>query len=241
MLDMFNKTTTSMSQEKILICQGVQINSHLSYEATEIKKLQFKLGLGSDGLSRDISVDWVAFILDSRGKLISDSHFVFYNSDLRLKVKYPRCEHDLKYPLEILRSSEWDDQFKLYTESRPTDPEMSVIGPMEYATSPRPDFNDDAEMDINLEKVHSAAYQIIICAYSYHCPFGETSAYLRLYNSNMQRCKTELFHEVNGKYPSSKVLELCRIFKNNNIWKIQASNRGYPDIMMLLEYGFDNL
>lgn len=210
-------------------------------DEAEIKELQFKLGLGAERLSPDglyyMDEDYVAFIVDADGKLLSDSHFVFYNSDLRLRVVDPGWNPDLIQPLTIVHSNEWDNKrYWIDVESRPTDPEMSVIGPMEWARSPvGPDeFLDDAEIDIDLGNINSMAHQIIICVYSYHRPLGDTNAYFRLYNSNQERLKTELYCGIYGDFPSYQVLELCRIFKDKDIWKIKSSNKGYSTMEEIL-------
>ena len=222
----------------------LQISQYFTYDdrEAEIRELQFKLGLGVERLSPEgllMDQDYVAFIVDADGKLLSDSHFVFYNSDLRLRVVDPGWNPDLTQPLTIVHSDEWDNKRNLINvESRPTDPEISVIGQMEWARSPLgpSEFLDDAEIDINLGNINPMAHQIIICVYSYHRPLGETKAYFRLYNSNQERLKTELYCGIYGDFPSYQVLELCRIFKDKDIWKIKSSNKGYSTMEEILNW-----
>ena len=82
----------------------------------------FHVGLGWDvneGVSQfDFDLDVAAFLSGSNKKTLGDDYLVFYNSEKRVKPS------DLK---TIVSSSLWSDNNKLRHESRPVDPELSVI------------------------------------------------------------------------------------------------------------------
>ena len=77
------------------------------------------MGVNEDTSQYEFDVDVAAFMIGSNKKTLGDDYLVFYNSDKRVKP------NDLK---TIVPSSLWSNNEDLRHESRPVDPELSVIG-----------------------------------------------------------------------------------------------------------------
>ena len=104
----------------------------------------FHVGLGWDvneGASQyEFDLDVAAFMIGSNKKTLGDDYLVFYNSDKRVKP------NDLK---TIVPSSLWSNNEDLRHESRPVDPDLSVIGSIDDEDGQTSEDGDDETMDID--------------------------------------------------------------------------------------------
>lgn len=141
----------------------------LKSEEYDIIAPKFKLAFGwileIVELGYFIDADVIATLIDNKGELISDNHIVYYNSELRLKVNYPGRSNELALPIEIIKESDLSSICR--EETRPTDPEMSVIGSIEYCCE-REEFIDNETWDVDLSKIHPNVKQIIFYANIYN-------------------------------------------------------------------------
>ena len=143
---------------------------------------KFHVGLGwdvnEDASQFDFDLDVAAFMVGSNKKILTDDYLVFYNSDNRVKP------NDLS---RIVPASNWSNNDKLRTESRPVDPELSVIGSIDDEDGKTSEDGDDEIMDIDLSKVRSDVQEIIITVSIYDYQkrrqnFGQVErAYVRFY------------------------------------------------------------
>ena len=83
---------------------------------------KFHVGLGwdvnEDASQFDFDLDVAAFMIGTNKKTIADDYLVFYNSEKRVKPE------DLS---TIVSSSLWSNNDNLRKESRPVDPDLSLI------------------------------------------------------------------------------------------------------------------
>ncbi len=128
----------------------------------------FHVGLGwdvnIDTSEEDFDLDVSAFLVGIDGKILSDDYLVFYNSEKRLKVHLSGTnEGELIKPLTIVSSTEWIDNKEMRQQSRPVDPEISVIGSIDDEDGKTSEDGDDETMDIDLSRVRSEINEIVIC------------------------------------------------------------------------------
>ena len=143
---------------------------------------KFHVGLGwdvnEDASQFDFDLDVAAFMVGSNKKILTDDYLVFYNSEKRVKP------NDLS---RIVPASNQSNNDKLRTESRPVDPEFSIIGSIDDEDGKTSEDGDDEIMDIDLSKVRSDVQEIIITVSIYEYQkrrqnFGQVErAYVRLY------------------------------------------------------------
>ena len=119
----------------------------------------FHVGLGWDvredsTSNEDFDLDVSAFMVGSDGKLPTDDYLVFYNSEKRVRPS------NLS---EIVSYTEWASNEDMRHESRPVDPELSVIGSIDDEDGSTSEDGDDETMDINLSRVSAKVNEIIIC------------------------------------------------------------------------------
>lgn len=192
----------------------------------------FYVGLGWDvrednSSTDDFDLDVCAFMLGANDKIISDDYFVFYNSEKRLKVT------NGKTMKQIVSSSFWSDNEKMRHESRPTDPEMSVIGSIDDEDGATSEDGDDETMDIDLNKVRSDIQKIIICVSIYHAEerhqnFGQVErAYVRLYKEGQADGDGEYIYDLTEDFSACTAVEFCSLYRNNGEWKVKALGNGY--------------
>lgn len=185
----------------------------------------FHVGLGWDvneGASQfDFDLDVAAFLVGSNKKTLGDDYLVFYNSEKRVKPG------DLK---NIVPSSLWSDNDKLRKESRPVDPELSVIGSIDDEDGKTSEDGDDETMDINLNKVRPDVQEIIITVSIYEWEkrrqnFGQVErAYVRLYRpGNDADGKEDYKYDLTEDFSACASVEFCRLYRHNGLWKVQAT------------------
>ncbi len=185
----------------------------------------FHVGLGWDvneGASPyDFDLDVAAFMIGSNKKTLGDDYLVFYNSDKRVKP------NDLK---TIVPSSLWSNNDDLRHESRPVDPELSVIGSIDDEDGQTSEDGDDETMDINLNKVRPDIQEIVICVSIYEWQkrkqnFGQVErAYVRLYKpGNDAEGKEDYRYDLTEDFSACASVEFCRLYRYNGAWKVQAT------------------
>jgi tellurium resistance protein TerD len=185
----------------------------------------FHVGLGWDvneGASPyDFDLDVAAFMIGSNKKTPGDDYLVFYNSDKRVKP------NDLK---TIVPSSLWSNNDDLRHESRPVDPELSVIGSIDDEDGQTSEDGDDETMDINLNKVRPDIQEIVICVSIYEWQkrkqnFGQVErAYVRLYKpGNDAEGKEDYRYDLTEDFSACASVEFCRLYRYNGAWKVQAT------------------
>ena len=148
-------------------------------------------------------------------------NIVFYNSDKRVKP------NDLK---TIVPSSLWSNNEDLRHESRPVDPELSVIGSIDDEDGQTSEDGDDETMDIDLNKVHPDVQEIVICVSIYEWQerkqnFGQVDrAYVRLYKpGNDADGKEDYRYDLTEDFSACASVEFCRLYRYNGAWKVQAT------------------
>lgn len=185
----------------------------------------FHVGLGWDvnkGASQyKFDLDVAAFMIGSNKKTLGDDYIVFYNSDKRVKP------NDLK---TIVPSSLWSNNEDLRHESRPVDPELSVIGSIDDEDGQTSEDGDDETMDIDLNKVHPDVQEIVICVSIYEWQerkqnFSQVDrAYVRLYKpGNDADGKEDYRYDLTEDFSACASVEFCRLYRYNGAWKVQAT------------------
>lgn len=189
----------------------------------------FYVGLGWDvneGASQyDFDLDVEAFLIGSNKKIIGDDYLVFYNSQKRVKPENLN---------QIISASFWTDNYTLRKESRPVDPELSVIGSIDDENGLTSENGDDETMDINLDKVRPDVNEIIITVSIYDYEnrkqnFGQVErAYIRLYKpGNDAEGQEDYRYDLTEDFSSCASVEFCRLYRHNGEWKVQATGVGH--------------
>lgn len=190
---------------------------------------KFHVGLGwdvnEDASQFDFDLDVAAFMVGSNKKILTDDYLVFYNSEKRVKP------NDLS---RIVLASNWSNNDKLRTESRPVDPEISVIGSIDDEDGKTSEDGDDEIMDIDLSKVRSDVQEIIITVSIYEYQkrrqnFGQVErAYVRLYKpGNDAEGREDYRYDLTEDFSTCASVEFCRLYRRNGEWKVQALGIGH--------------
>lgn len=190
----------------------------------------FHVGLGWDvredsASDEDFDLDVSAFMLTSKGKTPGEDYLVFYNSEKRVRPS------NLS---KIVSYLEWeDDNGAMRHESRPVDPELSVIGSIDDEDGSTSEDGDDETMDINLSKVREDVSEIIICVSIHKWKerrqnFGQVErAYVRLYKTGQADGEGEFIYDLTEDFSVCASVEFCRLYRRNGEWKIQALGVGH--------------
>ncbi len=193
----------------------------------------FHVGLGWDvneGASQyDFDLDVSAFMLGSGKKLISDDYLVFYNSECRIRPSKPQ---------ELIRcnsvtGSPFNGNKEMRQQSRPANPEISVIGSIDDENGETSEDGDDETMDIDLNKVRSDVVEILICVSIHEWQqrkqnFGQVErAYVRLYKPGQSEGEGEYVYDLTEDFSACASVEFCRLYRHNGGWKIQALGIGH--------------
>ena len=198
----------------------------------------FHVGLGwdvnDDNSGHDFDLDVSAFLVGTNGKILSDDYLVFYNSEKRLKVHISGTNKgELIKPLTIVPSTEWSDNDDMRQQSRPVDPDISVIGSIDDEDGKTSEDGDDETMDIDLSRVRSEINEIVICVSIHKYAerrqnFGQVGrAYVRLYKPGQAEGEGDYIYELNEDFSTSTSDEFCRFYRRNGEWKIQALGIGH--------------
>ena len=198
----------------------------------------FHVGLGWDvredsSSNEDFDLDVSAFMLAANKKIPSDDYLVFYNSENRVRPS------NLS---KIVSYKEWTDGRDYWTddeneairhESRPVDPDLSVIGSIDDEDGSTSEDGDDETMDINLGKVRSDVNEIIICVSIHKYAerrqnFGQVErAYVRLYKPGQADSEGEYIYDLTEDFSTCASVEFCRLYRKDSGWKIQALGIGH--------------
>ena len=205
--------------------------------STEIKLEKFSVGLGwqvrEDASARyDFDLDVSAFMVDSSGKIPTDDYLVFYNSEKRLRVNE---NGDLLKPLRVVSYTEWESNDAMRAESRPVDPEISVIGSLDDEGDEDHQDEGDAEtIDMELSKVRSDIEKIIICVSIYDAKnrrqnFGQVeNAYVRIYSQGHPAMgQEEIIYDLTEDFSTCASIEFVQLYRHKGTWKIKALGVGH--------------
>lgn len=190
---------------------------------------KFHVGLGwdvnEDASQFDFDLDVAAFMIGANKKTINDDYLVFYNSEKRVKP------NDLS---TIVSASLWSNNNDLRKESRPVDPDLSVIGSIDDEDGLTSEDGDDEIMDIDLEKVRADVQEIIITVSIYQYEerkqnFGQVErAYVRLYKpGNEAEGQEDYRYDLSEDFSACASVEFCRLYRRNGEWKVQALGIGH--------------
>lgn len=202
--------------------------------STEIKLEKFSVGLGwqvrEDASAKDdFDLDVSAFMVDASGKIPTDDYLVFYNSEKRLRADE---NGKLMAPIKIVPYTEWRSNDDMRAESRPVDPEISVIGSIDNEEG---DDEGDAEtIDMELSKVRSDIDKIIICVSIYDAKnrrqnFGQVeNAYVRIYSEGHDKLgQEEIIYDLTEDFSTCASVEFVQLYRHNGSWKVKALGVGH--------------
>lgn len=205
--------------------------------STEIKLEKFSVGLGwqvrEDASAKDdFDLDVSAFMVDASGRIPTDDYLVFYNSEKRLRVNE---DGELIKPLKIVPSTDWNSNDDMRAESRPVDPEISVIGSLDDEGDEDHEDEGDAEtIDMELSKVRSDIKKIIICVSIYdakkrHQNFGQVeNAYVRIYSDGYKTLGQEtVIYDLTEDFSTCASVEFVQLYRHNGTWKVKALGVGH--------------
>ncbi|MGL5980138.1 MAG: TerD family protein [Phocaeicola sp.] len=205
---------------------------------TKIEIEKFHIGLGWDvqedkNSPYSFDLDVSAFMLVSNKKIPSDDYLVFYNSECRLKAEKINGNWELIYPLKIISSDYWETNDDMRENSRPVDPQLSVIGSIDDEDGETSEDGDDEIMDIDLSKVRSDIEQIIITVSIHDYEnrkqnFGQVErAYVRIYKPGQVDGEGEYIYDLTEDFSTCAAVEFCRLYRYKGEWKIQALGIGH--------------
>ncbi len=202
--------------------------------STEIKLEKFSVGLGwqvrEDASAKDdFDLDVSAFMVDASGKIPSDDYLVFYNSEKRLRADE---NGRLLSPIKIVPYTDWRSNDDMRAQSRPVDPEISVIGSIDNEEG---DDEGDAEtIDMELGKVRSDIEKIIICVSIYDAKnrrqnFGQVeNAYVRIYSEGKNALgQEEIIYDLTEDFSTCASVEFVQLYRHNGTWKVKALDVGH--------------
>ena len=202
--------------------------------STEIKLEKFSVGLGwqvrEDASAKDdFDLDVSAFMVDASGKIPTDDYLVFYNSEKRLRADE---NGRLISPIKIVPYTDWRSNDDMRAQSRPVDPEISVIGSIDNEEG---DDEGDAEtIDMELSKVRSDIERIIICVSIYDAKnrrqnFGQVeNAYVRIYSEgNNALGQEEIIYDLTEDFSTCASVEFVQLYRHNGTWKVKALGVGH--------------
>lgn len=202
--------------------------------STEIRLEKFSVGLGwqvrEDASAKDdFDLDVSAFMVDASGKIPTDDYLVFYNSEKRLRADE---NGKLIAPIKIVPYTNWRSNDDMRAQSRPVDPEISVIGSIDNEEG---DDEGDAEtIDMELSKVRSDIDKIIICVSIYDAKnrrqnFGQVeNAYVRIYSEGHEAIGQEdIIYDLTEDFSTCASVEFVQLYRHNGSWKVKALGVGH--------------
>lgn len=202
--------------------------------STEIKLEKFSVGLGwqvreNASAKADFDLDVSAFMVDASGKIPTDDYLVFYNSEKRLRADE---NGKLLSPIKIVPYTEWQSNDEMRAQSRPVDPEISVIGSIDNEEGG--DEGDAETIDMALSKVRSDIEKIIICVSIYDAKnrsqnFGQVeNAYVRIYSEGHEEIgQEEIIYDLTEDFSTCASVEFVQLYRYNGTWKIKALGVGH--------------
>lgn len=202
--------------------------------STEIKLEKFSVGLGwqvrEDASAKDdFDLDVSAFMVNASDKIPTDDYLVFYNSEKRLRADE---KGKLLSPIKIVPYTEWRTNDDMRAQSRPVDPDISVIGSIDNEEG---DDEGDAEtIDMELSKVRKDIEKIIICVSIYEAKkrrqnFGQVeNAYVRIYSEGHDAFgQEEIIYDLTEDFSTCASVEFVQLYRHNGSWKVKALGIGH--------------
>ncbi len=202
-------------------------------KAQDISISKLRIGLGwepnEDKSDYPYDLDVSAFLLGTNNKLLSDSHLVFYNSELRVS---PDNLMALE-PISAIKYPSFNEEGKLVDthehwrrKTRPVDPDFSVYGSIDDMEGEVSDGGDDETMNVDLKKLNQRVQQIIITVSIYEFSkrrqnFGQVDdSYISIYNE----VTNELLYkyELNEDFSTCTAVEFVKIYRQGTQWKVEA-------------------
>lgn len=200
-------------------------------DSAQLTLQKFSVGLGwkvNQISDEDFDLDVSAFMVTSSGKIPSDDYLVFYNSEKRLRAN---ADGNLIKPIKIVPYTEWKSNDAMREESRPTDPEISVIGSIDNTEG---GSGDSETLDIDLSKVRQDVERIIICVSIYEANernqnFGQVEdAYIRIYEQGKSKIGEEqIRYDLTEDFSTSKSVEFVQLRRKGNNWEVEAIGIGH--------------
>lgn len=202
--------------------------------STEIRLEKFSVGLGwqvrEDASAKDdFDLDVSAFMVDASGKIPTDDYLVFYNSEKRLKADE---NGKLLSPIKIVPYTEWRNNDDMRAQSRPVDPEISVIGSIDNEEGE--DEGDAETIDMELSKVRPDIEKIVICVSIYEAKkrcqnFGQVeNAYVRIYSEGHDALgQEEIIYDLTEDFSTCASVEFVQLYRHNGAWKVKALGIGH--------------
>lgn len=189
----------------------------------------FHVGLGWDVNDKaspfPFDLDVSAFMIsEATKKCPGDDYWVSYSSEIRVLPDNPT---------EIIPASHWSNDNKMRHESRPVDPEISVIGSLDDEDGATSEDGDDETMDINLNRVRPDISEIVICVsiFDYAARrqnFGQVErAYVRLYKPGQASGDGEIIYDLTEDFSACASVEFCSLYRHQGEWKIKAIGIGH--------------
>lgn len=202
----------------ILIYPPAKKNNMLYYS-------KFRLGIGWNEVL-PLTIDTEVFLLGENKKIISDDYFVFYNSEKKVS------SNDLS---TIVSSSLCSNKESFKIGLRPVDPELSIVGPIDTCVDNAPENEDIDIIDIDLDKVRLEVQEIIFTASVYEYNIDKKFTFGRienLYFRLFKDCDSEVGKEdyryyLTEDYSTCASIELCRIYRFKEKWKIEVLGIGH--------------
>ena len=208
---------------------AIRIDKISTGQRVELSNGKYEARLGWDvneGVSPfDFDLDVQAFMLNKDKKLVSDNHLVFYNSELRVRPN--NLQKVVSYEEWQREGGEWNE--KMRSESRPIDPEQSVIGSLDE------EEGGEEIIDIDLTKVSPLVQEIVICVSIYDNDkrkqnFGQVeNAYVKIRRSNQSLDDVEYQYDLTEDFSACASIEFCRLYRKDSGWKLQALGIGHHD------------
>ena len=200
-------------------------------DSAQLTLQKFSVGLGwkvNQGYDEDFDLDVSAFMVTSSGKIPADDYLVFYNSEKRLRAY---SDGSLVKPVKIVPYTEWSSNDAMREESRPTDPEISVIGSIDNTEG---GTGDSETLDIDLSRVRPDVVRIVICVSIYDAiarrqNFGRVEdAYIRIYEHGKSRMGEEqIRYDLTEDFSTSRCVEFVQLRRNGSNWNVEAVGVGH--------------
>jgi tellurium resistance protein TerD len=197
----------------------------------DIASSKFKVGLGWDpsaDTAFDFDLDVSAFILGVNGKVPSEKHIVYYNSEDRI---LPENMDKGLFELEPYSAAKYPNhELDFRVKTRPVSPNFEVIGSLDDKTGSVSDGADDEDMFIDLTRIDKSTVEIIIVVSIYDAVerrqnFGQVrNSYIRVVNTYSGQVLFK--YELDEDFSAETAVEFGRIYKREGNWRFEALGNG---------------
>ncbi len=202
----------------------------------DINASKFKIGLGWDPSTsdKDFDLDVSAFILGDNSKVLFDGtpqgekYIVYYNSEERMLPIDLENGNFITEPYSSVKYPDREEDYRVKT--RPVSPNFEVVGSLDDKSGNVSDGDDDEDMYIDLNRLHSNAKEIIIVTSIYEASerrqnFGQVrNAYIRVID--VVKNEEILKYELDEDFSSETAIEFGRIYKRGETWRFEAIGNG---------------